>query len=287
MTRLTRDDRQSLDLGKVASSAYGARNALSGFDLPDVVHSDANEERIRELEAEREKLIADLEQARQYLETMPNQTNALLTQSGNGQKQLGRFTLTPTSLIAPENVSGDELNVMAEFIRDVNGSLQFWIGDLINLYFAMYGNANSATINWLSNALDIEGVTLQQYAFVCKKFPQHARAYNLKYMHFREVAFIAKELESKVSDILAYASENKLSTRDLQMYIKSLLPPKALPKGGLDTLLSKERAPNLGNLRKLMSSARSGDAKAKTALRKEIDTYRAWLKELAESAGLE
>ncbi len=205
---------------------------------------------------------------------------------GNGARQLGRFTLTRNSLVAPDNVTMDELTVMAEFIRDVNGSLQFWGGDLANIYINVYGVQAEPTV-WLAEFFGVALKTLQEWANVCRIFPISARAENLNFSHHREVYYVPEELQNNRLAILQYASENALVVRDLQAYIKSLLPPKQLPKGGLDTLLSKERAPNLGNLRKLMSSARSGDKKAQTALRKEIDSYRAWLKELAESAGIE
>lgn len=244
--------------------------------------SGAKSQQIQQLQAELDELKAQLQDARTNGVTPEN----ALVPVDNGSRLLGRFTLTRNALVMPDNVTEDELRVVTEFVRDVHGAVQFWAGDLANIYYAVFG-ASAKVVSWLATELNIEVETLQLWASVCQKIPHLIRIKSLTFSHMREVAYLPQQLEGQEENILNHAAENSLSVRELKGYIKSLIPPKPISQRSVLSLFNKERAPKITELKKVFMLARKGNTQARERLKAELDDYRKWLNEIAQSAGLE
>lgn len=229
--------------------------------------------------AEIERLTQELEALRTQLQEQP--VSAIIPV--DGVYHAGRFNLTMTGMVAPEDVTEKELSLFVGFLRSIMKAYQFWAGDLANLYQAHHGMLPEE----LAHLLDVEVRTLEGWARVCARIPLATRVTSLDFSHHREVAYLPDKLESQAHDILEHAEKFDLSVPELKEYIRALnrdgKPPRAIP---VDVLFNKDRTAGIMELRRIYRSAAKGDMKARQALKEAIQTYRDWLAEIENNLKL-
>jgi N6-adenosine-specific RNA methylase IME4 len=119
-----------------------------------------------------------------------------------------------------DSITIDEWKQLGQSLKQVEGSVQFWIGD-----WARFGDkkgftgkyVDSKVYDELEEITGLERQTIQQYKSVAGKLDTNLRSPNLSFNHHREVAKLAPE---KQETFLKKASEEKLSVRDLREEIR-------------------------------------------------------------------
>jgi len=126
-------------------------------------------------------------------------------------------------LILNESISIDEWKELGSQLKQVEGSVQFWIGD-----WARFGdkkgftgkNVSSEVYDELEEITGLERKTLQNYKNVAEQTAEvrnsSPRGEELSYTHYREVAKLTPE---KQTEFLNKASDENLSVRDLRREI--------------------------------------------------------------------
>jgi N6-adenosine-specific RNA methylase IME4 len=118
-----------------------------------------------------------------------------------------------------EDITIDEWKILGQSLKQVEGSVQFWIGD-----WARFGDkkgflgkyTDSKVYDELEDITGLERNTIQQYKSIAEK-TSCTRVQDLDYAHHREVA---KLPEVKQIEFLNLASENNLSVRELREEIR-------------------------------------------------------------------
>lgn len=258
-------------------------------DLSDLLGSD-DEPKNEQLQEEIDALRAQIELLQQTPVT--DSQNAIIPHDG-AYIAGGRFVLSRTGITCPDDMTDDELGRISYFVRDVQWAVQWWGGDLANIYYRRF---NTTSIE-VAKVFDVESSTLAKWAYVCEKIHALLRSEKLSFSHHYEVASKADRLievygEHAIRDVIAEAErlidKGPFSVRDMRKYImRHLNKGNNTPKITLDSLFSKERAPKVTEMRKLYSRAKQGNPAAKQQLKQEIENYRTWLKEVSQTAGLE
>lgn len=285
-------------IGSRPNALEGDEDNSSSFDLQPHIDPDLQghkRKRIAEIEtqmgealAERDARItvleAELVQAREELHNRPDiAIDAALIPIESGIRALGRFTLTSRALISPDRVTDEELNLMLEFLKDVKGALQFWVGDVV--LTCMKSEDDKDTLNWFERYFEIDHDTLLGWVRVCKRIDPTRRRVSLDFSHHAEVGNLKYELRERADEILDYCEKNALSVQELRAYIRSLTPPKIKPRPAA-VLFSKDRIPRLALLKKNYLRARRGDKGAASEMKDTLRSYREWLDEIEKSLGL-
>ena len=81
--------------------------------------------------------------------------HALMQTAGGGPLQLGQFSLDTTALVVRGEPSFDEWESVGAFLHQVDGAVQWWIGDWLNYGEKAYGEK-------YSQALDVAGRELRR-----------------------------------------------------------------------------------------------------------------------------
>ena len=197
----------------------------------------------------------------------------------DGQMMVGVFKCTNIGLqLVRDNakVTDKDMQELGRVLRAFEGSLQWLIGDWV---------VCAEQIAWgkledFANEIGFDYQTIRDYAYVARNVDLSVRTDKLSFGHHKVVASMTPE-QQRVW--LNQAVNERLTVAQL----RALIAPKQLPKGGMDALFSKEKAPKLGELRSLYSKAKNNDLKAREAIKKELEASRKWLKEIAQSLGLE
>lgn len=121
-------------------------------------------------------------------------------------------------LILNESISIDEWKELGSQLKQVEGSVQFWIGD-----WARFGDKKGFTGKYTDSKVydeleEITGLdrnTLKQYKSVAEN-TSCTRVHDMSYSHHREVAQLTPE---KQTEFLNKASDENLSVRDLRREI--------------------------------------------------------------------
>lgn len=124
-------------------------------------------------------------------------------------------------LILNDDVSIEEWKELGRALKQVEGSVQFWIGD-----WAAFGDkkgftgkyTDSKVYDELEQITGLERQTIQDYKYVSQSIPSSLRNEDLSFTHHREVAKLPT-VEKKI-EFLTKASEEKLSTRELREEIR-------------------------------------------------------------------
>lgn len=124
------------------------------------------------------------------------------------------------SLIIDESITIDEWKELGKSIRQVEGSVQFWIGD-----WARFGEKKGFIINGvksdfydqLEDATGYARGTIKNYKIIADSVDLSLRNDSLTFSHHKEVATLP---EGKQIEYLTKASEEKLSVRDLREEIR-------------------------------------------------------------------
>lgn len=131
----------------------------------------------------------------------------------DGTFKFGRFRLTPVGFTLPEDATQDEWSQLGQILFDLEGSIQWLIGDWL-AYGEAYQWGETAAI---AEALGRDVSTLYVYKSVAKSVQFLSRDKNLSFNHHKAVMKFSPETQA---EWLAYARENKLSVNDLRQAIR-------------------------------------------------------------------
>lgn len=132
------------------------------------------------MEAETLGLLRDAPET-QYIEVVPE--NALVP-TGDGAYTYKRFTMTPTGMDIPEDVTDDELNDVGEFILGLNQSISWVIGDWAAKANALW----KVSYKQIADVFGYQEDTIKTYASLCRAIPRLIRNQRLEFGHHRLVA---------------------------------------------------------------------------------------------------
>ena len=124
------------------------------------------------------------------------------------------------SLIIQENVTLEEWKQLGQGLKQVEGCVQFWIGD-----WARFGEkkgfmgkyTDSKVYDELEEITGLERKTLQNYKYVADSVESSLRKEDLSYKHHEEVAKLTPE---KQVEFLNKAVDEKLSVRELREEVR-------------------------------------------------------------------
>jgi site-specific DNA-methyltransferase (adenine-specific) len=124
------------------------------------------------------------------------------------------------SLLIDESVSIDEWKELGQNLRQIEGCVQFWIGD-----WARFGDKKGFTGKYtdpkvydeLEEITGLERQTIRVYKSISENVDTNQRLTDLSFNHHREVAKLTPE---KQELFLQKASDEKLSVRSLRSVIK-------------------------------------------------------------------
>lgn len=124
-------------------------------------------------------------------------------------------------LTISDGITIEEWKDLGQCLRQVEGSVQFWIGD-----WARFGDKKEFTGKYIDSKVydeleqitGLERQTIQQYKSIAGKLDTNLRSPNLSFNHHREVAALPEE---KQIEFLNRADEEKLSVRELRQEIRN------------------------------------------------------------------
>lgn len=131
---------------------------------------------------------------------------------GDLAKIEGFCELSTTNLTFKRDVSKEEWMDVFKALKQVEGCVQFWIGDCLAYRQQKWGMYDD-----IAEETGMDKKTLWEYKNVSQSIKPSARAEQLSYTHHREVASLPPE---KQELFLNMAVEDKLSVRDLRNKIK-------------------------------------------------------------------
>lgn len=131
---------------------------------------------------------------------------------GDLAKIEGFCELSTTNLTFKRDVSKEEWMDVFKALKQVEGCVQFWIGDCLAYRQQKWGMYDD-----IAEETGMDKKTLWEYKNVSQSIKPSARAEQLSYTHHREVASLPPE---KQELFLNKAVEDKLSVRDLRNEIK-------------------------------------------------------------------
>jgi N6-adenosine-specific RNA methylase IME4 len=131
-----------------------------------------------------------------------------------------RAVFEKNKLLISNSITIDEWKELGQALRQVEGSVQFWIGD-----WARFGDKKGFTgklvdtkvYDELEEITGLDRGTLQNYKSVAERVEPSLRNESLSFNHHVEVAKLPPE---KQEQFLSNASEEKLSVRDLRAEIR-------------------------------------------------------------------
>jgi len=131
-----------------------------------------------------------------------------------------KATFEKNKLTIQDNITIDEWKELGQSLKQVEGSVQFWIGD-----WARYGDKSGFTGKYtdpkvydeLEEITGLERQTIKDYNWVSDKVDSSLRKDDLSFNHHKEVA---KLPEQKQIEFLQKACDEKLSVRDLREEIR-------------------------------------------------------------------
>lgn len=138
--------------------------------------------------------------------------------------QYKKAVFEKSKLILASDITIDEWKELGKALQQVEGSVQFWIGD-----WARFGDKQGFTgtrtdpkvYDELEQITGLDRDTLKHYKSVAEKVPTSARSEDLGFSHHTEVA---KLPEAKQVEFLNRAVEEKLTVRELREEINRPLP---------------------------------------------------------------
>lgn len=137
---------------------------------------------------ENESLKATIQELNAQIEQMQN--GQLLNQ---GEVQVGSFTLTPTHLVLPEQYSEDELKQVGQVLFQLEGSLQWLIGDwLLSIEPYTWGKLDD-----IADYFGRKVKTLYDYKYVARNVQISVRTEILSFQHHALVASLSPDEQAK------------------------------------------------------------------------------------------
>lgn len=133
-------------------------------------------------------------------------------------------------LTIDDSITIEEWRELGQSLRQVEGSVQWWIGDWTKFGERKGFYIDSKVYDQLEEITGLDRKTLQNYKHVAEKVPSSRRREDLSFSHHAEVAQLPQE---KQVQYLSLASEAGLSKRELREEIKkeSFQPAPPMPEG--------------------------------------------------------
>lgn len=101
--------------------------------------------------------------------------------------------ITPVSYQPPETMTYDEWKSKLRLVRNIEGSVMWWIGDMINWGQSKWGEKYSDAME----ATDYDYHTLARASLVARRFPPHRRNQALSFSHHRELADLPEDQQDE------------------------------------------------------------------------------------------
>lgn len=121
--------------------------------------------------------------------------------------------VTKISLVLDENVGFDVWEEIGKNLRNIEGSIQFWVGDWINQGEQKFGEKYLQAFD----ATDKDNGTLRNIAWVCRNVDLSRRNDKVSFTHHVEVARLEPRAQVKW---LKIAHEENLSVKELRESIR-------------------------------------------------------------------
>lgn len=145
-----------------------------------------------------------------------------------------RAKMTLTGLKISDVTLFEEWLKMGQTLREIDGCVQWWIGDWLNFGEEKYGEKYAQALD----ETDYEYGSLRNMKWVASKIPYHARRDKLSYSIHQEVAPLDAKDQEK---ILALAEKNGLSRQDVREKVRAMryaqLDTPETPKGKYSTIV--------------------------------------------------
>ncbi len=126
---------------------------------------------------------------------------------------LSKCQVTSTSLIIEEGATFETWEAIGKSLRNIEGSIQWWVGDWCNQGKARHGEKYSQALE----VTDRDKHTLENFSYVCQKIDSSRRREDLSFTHHCEVAGQSPKDQVRW---LKIAHQENLSTRELRESIR-------------------------------------------------------------------
>jgi N6-adenosine-specific RNA methylase IME4 len=162
-------------------------------------------------------------------------TNDITKLAKDKSIEYSSFRLLKNGLEPIGNPTFEDWENCGIFLRHINKSVGFWLGDWLNYGENKYGEKYSQALD----ETDFAYGTLRNFASVAAHIELSRRRDDLDFKDHTEVAYLDPEEQDKILDL---AEKNKLSTRDIRKMVKEYkynlrqLSPNDLPDGEFDVI---------------------------------------------------
>ena len=259
------------------------KNVISGFSADSAMYDGEQlpEDYFDQID-DSSDLLREVEELRQQL--------AIAKQSGDlGNMQIGRFGLTATGLIAPDDVSPEEFAHVGRMLFKLEGSLQWLIGDWLMLVDG-YQWGDTGT---LAAHFGRETQTLYNLKRVSKNVQFSLRRENLSFGHHDLLAAMDEGLQVYWLDRAEHGDVDptdddrqiKWSLARLRNEIKIAALPTPSPVIAPGLLDFKAKAKQIPKFGRSVLKAGQGDDMARRAALGSIVDLRKWLDDIEEMLG--
>ena len=135
--------------------------------------------------------------------------------------------ISKTGLIFNDSIAFNEWKDIGSLLKQVEGSVQFWIGDWLNFGKRKYEHGK---YEQALQELEYEKQALKDFCWVSESIETSLRKDNLEFSHHKEVASLPPEEQQQW---LETAEQEQLTVRELREQIKEVKKQKAppLPQG--------------------------------------------------------
>jgi len=139
--------------------------------------------------------------------------------------------LTRTSLALPDDLPFDDWQRLGTTLKDIEKSVQWWIGDWLNFGERRYGETYAQAVD----ATDYEAGTLRNAKWVASKVEMSRRRDNLSFSHHQEVAPLEPgEQDEWLDKALGGAWKRSELRKEMKLYEAG---PVVIPDGQYRTLV--------------------------------------------------
>lgn len=148
-----------------------------------------------------------------------------------------RWTLTPTDLLLPADLSFDEWREMGQALQQMERSVQWWLGAWWEYGERKWGELSAQAVKEMTGH---ERSTVWNYASVYRAFNdgETSRAREeLSFRHHMAVAPVARDDPARAAELLSLAVERSLTSDELRDEVKRAAREKALGKPAPDARL--------------------------------------------------
>lgn len=149
--------------------------------------------------------------------------NNELIEYRQSQLTIPKCAVSKNKLEFDPSLTFDEWKEAGRFLKQVEGSVQFWIGDWLNFGKKKYEHGRYKIA---LNELGYELKTLENISYISESIESSRRREDLGFSHHSEVAPLLPEEQSQWLD---KAEQDHLSVRELRTQIKEAKRPEPIP----------------------------------------------------------